>query len=192
MKRLDDFLKQADERMLKIMGLTGSSTGYPSPELGYFVSGFRDFSAVKEFSREQGGAVCGAEWRDGWGYAYFQGKTYKPFDVNSILSRYGDDFGLLETKIEKGDMAHFIGYESMGEAREWESEAYIADYIVNFDLLIDELDELVDWDGGDFAIIDKTNLRFERSVPGEPVNHYHDTRHSAIGVGWLWDDQDTY
>ena len=186
MKTLENFKNEADRQSLSLMGLTGSANGYPEPDLGWFAYGFASIEEAEKFAGETGGEICLGQWRDGWGYAHYQGMTWKHLGAPSA-DWFGDDYRILDSEPKLEEFADFFGYASENEMIEHEEAAEVNEKKVAYEELISSCKAYADFES---QVVVLCGNDYYEALNREPMSFYHDTRHLAVGVAWLWDEHE--
>jgi len=180
MKNLDSFKEKAALQGLTLIGLTGSSNGYPEPDLGWFAYGFENIDEAKEFAKKFDCEVSEAEWRDGWGYAHYLCDTDEPFNVTSEW--YGDDYRIIKSTpnylwIEEGYETEREMIDDLGSEYDELSKKRAE--------LIDDLEGNVDFEKENAVLC--CNEYYE-AISKQPMSFSYDTQNQAVGVAFFFDE----
>lgn len=184
MKDLNNFVKEAQSLQLTVVGLTASRSGYPNPDLGYFVHGFSSWSELESFAGITGCTPHLSLWKDGWKNVYSKGVADE-YTLGTISSDwYGQDYDVLFSKISDQKYVRWCGYDSWEQMVAYEGESYTANKKEHYQEL-QEVSEGIDFKTHCIVLY---CLEYVDVQPKNPLTFTHDTIHKALGVAWLWSE----
>lgn len=172
MRANHELLEIAESMGFQTIEITSATNGAPSKLGDSGVIGFDTYEDAEHFVKAVGGSIVEFQSKCGWHFWLNKGAVYKPFSIDTLLDKMGDDYNYADTTNE------FYREQLVEEAGKFDGDFdslernihYIKDIIESVDDAED--DECVIVHGGRlYGTVKKTMMAYE-----------FDTHKYAIGV----------